>query len=156
MISVIIVQQLSSVTSPKWVFSCNFAIKWKYCHFSFTFCLWKNRVQVCSYTIFTYNFIHIISNIIVKNGTWASLRSMFPNWKTIGQHPFLHQNTNSQNMTIFMTSFLHYDVTVGDNLLQTYVLWYQLITNLIFKACYRTLILGARNVQYRISPLQLT
>lgn len=61
-------------------------------------------------------------------------------------HVFFFTKTQIyQNKTIFMTSFLHYNVTVGKNF---YTLTFDKITtifNPIFKTCYRILILETRN-----------
>lgn len=54
--------------------------------FSLYFGIWKYRVQVCSSTIFTHIFIQKVIHIILKNGTWACMHSMFFSWKTISKH----------------------------------------------------------------------
>lgn len=48
---------------------------------------------------------------MVKNGTWASMHSMFPSQK-LSEKPILGSKTLIyENKTIFMTSFINYDVT---------------------------------------------
>lgn len=69
----------------------------------------------------------------------------FPVEKPSENTHILLQNINSQNKTIFMTSFRHYDVNV---VLTFYTHIFNMISTifrLIFKALYETLILGAQN-----------
>lgn len=66
-----------------------FANKRKY-NFSFIVCLWECLVQVGPSTNFTFILVHIIiHSIVLNNGTWASMCSMFPSLKTAGTIPLI-------------------------------------------------------------------
>lgn len=54
--------------------------------------------------IFTYVFVHINIHIILKNGTWASMHSMFPRWKTVWKHTFVAPKQKKDDLK---TSWCH-------------------------------------------------
>lgn len=62
--------------------------------------------------IFTYVFVHINIHIILKNGTWASMHSMFPRWKTVWKHPFVAPKQKKDDLkTSWCHTLLQHDVT---------------------------------------------
>lgn len=131
------------MTSPKWANFGNFARKWKYYPIFLIFCILIHRVQVCSSTNFTYVFVHMITNIIFKNGTWAGMLNVSQlknHWIT---HIFCFKTLIYQKKTFFMMLFLYDDVTV---VIPFYTLIFNMtstIFHLVFKACYKTYV--ARN-----------
>lgn len=127
------------MTSQKWANSCIFANIWKYCQYFFIFLnyLWWYRVQVCSCTILTYFFVYIIYiHVIVRNDSWAGLCLMFPIQKTVGKHLYMYCAPKHSFITIFMMTFLCYNVS---RMIIFSTLTYNTIStvfNLIFKAHY--------------------
>lgn len=124
----------------------------RYCHFSCIFYLQRYRMQVYSSTFFTY-FFHIFIHIIVKNDSWATMRSMF-SIETLSEsnHILLKNKTfKYQNKTFFIWSFLHYDMChFGDHLLRSFSMWFQLPPYLILKLFIKLQFLGRRNVYWCI------
>lgn len=105
--------------------------------------------------IFTYVFALVIIYITVKNGTWASMRLMFPSQKTWKKPSFSSITLIYQYKKIFMTSFTHYDI---NGVITFYILIFNMIStifNLIFKTLYGSLILGAGMHNTTHSPFTL-
>lgn len=85
--------------------------------------------------IFTYVFALVIIHITVKNGTWASMRLMFPSQKT-WKKPSFSSITLIYQIRKSSWPHLHIMTSMGWSLFTyLFLIWFQLFLTLFLKHC---------------------